>query len=79
MLTTCPGKRDKVGLFNTDLFYDIFDERNPIGNLVYDKKQLRGALTLGGRAYTVGRITTRNRTGLAIPVPRAKRPATIPR
>jgi len=57
MLTTRPGKRDKVGFLNTDLMYDILDQDNLIGNLVYDKKALRGSLTLGDQTYTVARTT----------------------
>jgi hypothetical protein len=35
MLTTRSSKRDKVGAFNTDLMFDILDEGNPIGSLVF--------------------------------------------
>ena len=59
MLTTRPGKRDKVGFFNTDLIYDILDQGDAIGNLVYDKKNLRGSLTVGDQTYTVARTTDR--------------------
>jgi hypothetical protein len=60
MLTTRPGKRDKVGFFNTDLIYDILDEGNVIGSLTYDKKHLRGSVSLGDQTYTVERSTDRH-------------------
>jgi hypothetical protein len=59
MLTTRSSKRDKVSAFNTDLMFDILDESNPIGSLVYDKKVLRAAITLDGKSYTVGRASDR--------------------
>jgi hypothetical protein len=59
MLTTRVTKRDKSNFFNTDLMYDILDEGNPIGSLVYDKKVLRAAITLDGKSYTVERASDR--------------------
>jgi hypothetical protein len=55
MLTTRPAKRDKAAFFNTDLMFDILDEGNPIGSLVYDKKKLAASIALGDRSYTVAR------------------------
>jgi hypothetical protein len=59
MLIAHAGKRDKVGLFNTDLLYDILEDDKVIGHLVYDKKNLRGSLTLGNETYTIARATDR--------------------
>ena len=55
MLTTRPSKRDKVGFLNTDLMFDILDEGQPIGSLVYDKKAMRAAITIADKTYTVER------------------------
>ena len=55
MLTTRPAKRDKVGVFNTDLMFDILDEGQPIGSLLYDKKAMRAAITIADKTYTVER------------------------
>jgi hypothetical protein len=57
MLTTRPAKRDKVGFFNTDLMFDILDDGNPVGSLVYDKKKLAASITLGDRRYAVARAS----------------------
>jgi hypothetical protein len=59
MLTTRPGKRDKVGFLNTDMILDILDEGDDIGRLVYSKKHLRGSLTLNDRCYVTERLTDR--------------------
>lgn len=59
MLTTRPTKRDKVGLFNTDMMFDIVDGETPIGSVVYDKKARRAMLGFGGRTYTVERSSDR--------------------
>jgi hypothetical protein len=59
MLTTRPAKRDKVGFFNTDLMFDILDEGNPVGSLVYDKKKLAASIALGDRSYAVARASDR--------------------
>jgi hypothetical protein len=55
MLTTRPAKRDKAAFFNTDLMFDILDEGNPVGSLVYAKKKLAASITLGERSYAVAR------------------------
>jgi hypothetical protein len=55
MLTTRAAKRDKVGLFNTDMMFDILDEGRPIGSLVFDKKAMKAAITVDGKNYTVVR------------------------
>jgi hypothetical protein len=59
MLTTRPAKRDKVGFFNTDLMFDILDEGNPIGSLVYDKKIYAATIKLGDKTYKVARASDR--------------------
>ncbi len=59
MLTTRASKRDNTGFFNTDIMLDIVDGERPLGNLVYDKKALRAAIHLDGRAYSVNRLTDR--------------------
>jgi hypothetical protein len=59
MLTTRPAKRDKAAFFNTDLMFDILDEGNPVGSLVYDKKKLAASITLGDRSYAVARASER--------------------
>jgi hypothetical protein len=60
MLTTRATRRDKSTFFNTDLMFDILDEGNQIGTLVYDKKTLAAAIKLGGRSYTVARAEDRH-------------------
>lgn len=57
MLTTRAAKRDKVGVFNTDLMLDILDEGKPVGSLVFDKKAMRAAITVDGKDYTVARVS----------------------
>jgi hypothetical protein len=59
MLTTRPSKRDKVGVFNTDLMFDIMDGETPIGTLVYNKKVMKAALTFGASTYSFERATDR--------------------
>ena len=60
MLTTRSAKRDKVGLFNTDMMFDILDEGRPIGSLVFDKKAMKAAITVDGKDYTVARVSERH-------------------
>ena len=57
MLTTRAAKRDKVGVFNTDLMFDILDEGKPIGSLVFNKKVMKAAITVDGKDYTVARLS----------------------
>lgn len=57
MLTTRASKRENTGFFNTDIMLDIVDGERPIGSLVYDKKQLRAAITIDGKGYTVERVS----------------------
>ena len=59
MLTTRPSKRDKVGLFNTDLMYDLMDGEKPVGTLTYEKKHRRATIVVGGNSYTVERLSDR--------------------
>ena len=59
MLTARPGKRDKVGFFNTDLILDILDDDGAVGTLVYDKKSMRAAIMLGARTFSFERATDR--------------------
>jgi hypothetical protein len=51
MLTTRPSKREGTPFSIHDLRYDILDEGKPIGALVYDRRDMRAALTLDGMAY----------------------------
>ena len=60
MLTTRSSKRDKVGVFNTDMMFDILDEGRPIGSLVFDKKAMKAAITVEGKDYTVARVSERH-------------------
>jgi hypothetical protein len=53
MLTTRASKRQGTPFSIHDLRYDILDEGEPIGTLVYDRRDMRAALTLDGKAYTV--------------------------
>jgi hypothetical protein len=59
MLTTRSAKRGKASLFSGDLVFGILDEGNPVGTLVYDKKNLRATITLGDRSYMVARASER--------------------
>jgi hypothetical protein len=60
MLTTRSSKRDKVGVFNTDIMLDILDEGRPIGSLVFDKKAMKAAIMVDGKDYTVARASERH-------------------
>ena len=60
MLTTRSSKRDKVGLFNTDMMFDILDEGRPIGGLVFDKKAMKASITVDGKDYSVARVSERH-------------------
>ena len=60
MLTTRSAKRDKVGLFNTDMMFDILDEGRPIGSLVFNKKAMKAAITVDGKDYAVARVSERH-------------------
>src|SRR5215467_3073977 len=59
MLTTRSTKRDKASFFNTDMMFDILDEGNPVGTLVYDKKIYAATIKLGDRTYKVARLSER--------------------
>jgi hypothetical protein len=59
MFTTRPSKRDKVGFFNTDSMYDVMDGETQIGALVYQRKHRRSTIDLGGKTYTVERLSDR--------------------
>jgi hypothetical protein len=60
MLTTRAAKRDKVGVFNTDMMFDILDEGRPIGSLVFDKKAMKASITVDGKDYSVARVSERH-------------------
>lgn len=60
MLSTRSSKRDKVGVFNTDIMLDILDEGRPIGSLVFDKKAMKAAIMVDGKDYTVARASERH-------------------
>jgi len=57
MLTTRSSKRDKVGVFNTDMMFDILDGDRPIGTLVFSKKAMKASITVDGKDYTVARVS----------------------
>jgi hypothetical protein len=59
MLTTRPSKRDKVGFFNTDSMYDLMDGETQVGTLVYQRKPRRSTIDVGGKTYTVERLSDR--------------------
>jgi hypothetical protein len=59
MLTTRSTKRDKATFFNTDMMFDILDEGNPVGTLVYDKKIYAATIKLGDKTYKVARASER--------------------
>jgi hypothetical protein len=60
VLTTRPSKRDKVGFFNTDSMYDLMDGETRVGTLVYARKHRRSTIGLGGKTYTVERLSDRS-------------------
>jgi hypothetical protein len=59
MLTTRPTKRDRSSFFSTDLLFDVLDDGQPIGTVVYDKKKYGASISLGGKAYAVARLEDR--------------------
>jgi hypothetical protein len=59
MLTTRPSKRDKVGFFNNDSMFDLMDGQNQVGSLVYERKPRRSTFVVGGKTYTVERLSAR--------------------
>lgn len=59
MLTTRASKRKGTAFSIHDLRFDILDDGTPAGNLIYDKRDMSAALTLDGKAYTIGRATAR--------------------
>jgi len=56
MLTTRASKRDKVGLFNTDMMFDVMDGERQVGGLVYVKKNYTADIAWGDRTYKVARV-----------------------
>ena len=56
MLTTRSSKRDKVGVFNTDLMFDIMDGEQQVASLVYDKKAMRATMDVGAASYGVEQV-----------------------
>jgi hypothetical protein len=56
MLTTRPGKRDE-SLSSDDLMFDILDEGEPIGSLVFNKNVLEASIALDGERYRVARVS----------------------
>ncbi|SJZ32932.1 hypothetical protein SAMN02745126_00399 [Enhydrobacter aerosaccus] len=54
MLTTRPTKRDKGSFFSTALMFDILDEGNPVGSLVYDKGS-KAEITFGDQVFIAQR------------------------
>jgi hypothetical protein len=57
MLTARASKRKGTPFSIHDLRFDILDEGKPIGNLIYDKRDMRAALTLDGKAYRAEHAT----------------------
>jgi len=60
MLTARASSRKGTPFSIHDLRFDILDEDKPIGNLIYDKRDMRAALTLDGNTYTAERATDRS-------------------
>jgi len=80
MLTTRASKQKGTPFSIHDLRFDILDEDEPIGNLIYDKRDMRAALTLHGKAYMVERSTDQQderlyQTLIRVLAGRAKPPA----
>ena len=57
MLTTRASKRKGAPFSIHDLRFDILDQGEPLGNLIYDKRDMRAALTLDGKAYRAEHAT----------------------
>ena len=51
MLTTRPAKRDKAGFL--EMPFDVLDDGERIGGLMYNRKTFEGAFTLGGKSYII--------------------------
>jgi hypothetical protein len=59
MLTTRASKRKGTPFSIHDLRFDILDEGKPIGNLIYDKRDMSAALMLDGETFAAARAMDR--------------------
>jgi len=59
MLITRPAKRDNVGLLDRQMRFEIFEDAQSRGGLVFNPKQRSGAITIDNADFVAARLSSK--------------------